>query len=85
MESQPADQAHVFVQDQGSGIDAKIVAGIFENPPKADVNQVRRFGGLGIGLPLIREIITAHGGKVWAESKLGGGSSFHFTLPLLNQ
>jgi signal transduction histidine kinase/DNA-binding response OmpR family regulator len=85
VESQPANQAHVFVQDQGSGIDAKIVAGIFENPPKADVNQVRRFGGLGIGLPLIRDIITAHGGKVWAESKLGGGSSFHFTLPLLNQ
>jgi signal transduction histidine kinase/DNA-binding response OmpR family regulator len=85
VESLPDNQAHVLVQDQGSGIDAKTLAVIFENPPKADVNQVRRFGGLGIGLPLIREIITAHGGKVWAESKLGGGSTFHFTLPLLSQ
>ena len=82
VETQPDNQAHVFVQDQGSGIDAKIVAGIFENPPKADVNQVRRFGGLGIGLPLIREIITAHGGKVWAEGAEGKGATFYFNLPV---
>ena len=82
VEKTPENLAHVLVKDQGSGIDPKVLPAIFEHPPKADLNQVRRFGGLGIGLPLIREIITAHGGRVWVESKLGGGTTFHFALPL---
>lgn len=79
------NQAHVLVKDQGAGLDPKVMSVIFDQPPKADPNQIRRFAGLGIGLPLIREIITAHGGKVWVESKPGGGSTFHLTMPLPNE
>lgn len=76
------NQAHVSVQDKGGSLDEKTMAQIFEKPPKADPSATRRFGGLGIGLPLIREIIVSHGGKVWVESKPVEGTVFHFSLPL---
>lgn len=85
VEQNPESQAHVFVRDQGSGLAPNGITVIFDHPPKGDPNQIRRFAGLGIGLPLIREIITAYGGKVWVESTPGGGSTFHFSLPLSNE
>lgn len=85
VERTPENLAHVSVQDKGRGIDNQVLAQIFDNPPQAEPGQVRRYGGLGIGLPLIREIITAHGGRVWVESKEENGSTFHFVLPLPNE
>jgi len=78
----PEGMAHVTVSDTGLGIDWRQADKIFEkpeNPPRSPSN--RRFGGLGIHLHLIKEIITHHKGKVWVESKIGQGANFHFTLP----
>jgi signal transduction histidine kinase len=82
LETSPEDMAHVTVSDTGLGIDTRQADKIFEkpeNPPHLPDN--RRFGGLGIRLHLIKEIITHHKGKVWVESKTGLGANFHFTLP----
>jgi signal transduction histidine kinase len=82
LEKSPEDMAHVTVSDTGLGFDTRQADKIFEkpeNPPHLPGN--RRFGGLGIRLHLIKEIITHHKGKVWVESKTGQGANFHFTLP----
>lgn len=72
----------VSVKDTGIGIDPKVLPHLFDTRVQSDPSAANRFGGLGIRLGLIKEIITAHGGKIWAESKAGEGSTFHFTLRL---
>lgn len=81
METLRDGQAHVIIQDSGTGIDPKHLPRIFDPFYQADGSTTRRFGGLGIGLALVKEIIEAHKGKVWAESTPGKGSKFHFSLP----
>lgn len=81
VERTPENFAHVAVQDRGIGIDARHIPRIFERFYQADGSTTRRYGGLGIGLSLVKEIVNAHGGKVWVESKVNEGSTFHFTLP----
>jgi len=71
--------AHVTVSDSGLGIDPHYADQIFEGVSHPSATQ--RFGGLGIRLDLIKEIVTYHKGKVWLESKTGQGANFHFTLP----
>jgi signal transduction histidine kinase len=68
----------VSVSDTGAGIPEAQVESIFER-----FRQVNRFDrrGHGLGLYISRCIIEAHGGRIWAESSLGHGSMFHFTLP----
>jgi len=74
--------AHVTVSDTGLGVDTRQADKIFEKPDRPQhLPGNRRFGGLGITLKLIKEIITHHKGKVWVESKTGQGANFHFTLP----
>jgi signal transduction histidine kinase len=72
--------AHVAVTDTGVGIDPAQVARIFDPAYRPQESRPRRFGGLGIGLTLVREIITNQKGKIWVESKPGNGTRFHFTL-----
>ncbi|HHH41197.1 MAG TPA: two-component sensor histidine kinase, partial [Chloroflexi bacterium] len=55
---------------------------IFERFYQVDGSASRRFGGMGIGLALVQEIIAAHGGEIHLESKEGEGSTFTITLPL---
>ncbi len=78
--SNDQSQAHVTVQDTGVGIDNKNLPRIFDHFYQVDASAANQNGGLGIGLSIAKEIITAHGGKVWAESKPGEGSAFHFTI-----
>jgi signal transduction histidine kinase/DNA-binding response OmpR family regulator len=73
-------QAHLSVQDNGPGIDPKRLPNLFESTSRSDTASSQRFGGLGIGLALSKEIVTAHGGKIWVESKPGEGSIFHILL-----
>jgi PAS domain S-box-containing protein len=73
------------VKDQGQGIPANQLETIFERFQQVDSSDSRKKGGTGLGLAICRQIIDEHGGKIWAESPLEGGSTFYFTLPALVQ
>ncbi len=75
------DTIEVSVKDEGIGIPQDVIPRLFQKFARADNADTRRIGGTGLGLALIREIITAHGGQVWVESTPGHGSTFFFTLP----
>lgn len=70
----------VQVQDTGIGIPADKIGRIFDRFVQLDNSTTRRHGGTGLGLTLTKEIVEAHGGQIWAESKPGKGTSFYFTL-----
>lgn len=71
------------IADTGIGLEAKNLRKIFERFSQVDSSYTRRAGGLGVGLSIAKEIIEAHGGKIWAESAgLGRGARFSFTLPI---
>lgn len=73
------------VKDQGQGIPANQLENIFERFQQVDSSDSRKKGGTGLGLAICRHIIEEHGGKIWAESCLGDGSTFYFTLPALTK
>jgi GAF domain-containing protein len=75
------DHAEVSVQDTGIGIPPDKLDRIFERFYQVDGSTRRRFGGMGLGLAIVKRIVEAHGGRVWAESELGKGSTFYFTIP----
>ncbi|MBD2296507.1 PAS domain S-box protein [Anabaena sphaerica FACHB-251] len=70
------------VQDQGQGIPADKLETIFGWFQQVDSSDSREKGGTGLGLSICRNIIQQHEGQIWAESNLGQGSTFFFTLPL---
>jgi signal transduction histidine kinase len=74
-------QACVTVRDSGPGIEARDLPHIFDHNPAEVENQTNRSSVESLSLPLIKELVSAYGGSIWVESKLGKGSAFHFTLP----
>lgn len=70
------------VRDQGPGIPADKLESIFDRFQQVDASDSRSKGGTGLGLTICRNIIRRHGGVIWAESQLGKGSSFFFSLPM---
>jgi signal transduction histidine kinase len=75
----------VWVSDTGIGIDPADLPHIFERFYRADRSRTTSTGGSGLGLSIVKAIITAHGGKIWAESALGQGTRITFTLPVAMQ
>jgi len=69
------------LKDRGKGIPTDRLESIFGFFQQVDCSDSREKGGTGLGLAICRKIVVAHGGKIWAESTLGEGSSFYFTLP----
>lgn len=72
----------VSVADTGSGIPTTELPYVFDRFYRADKSRSRATGGSGIGLAIVKQLVEAHGGRVWAESVPGRGSTFHFTLPI---
>ena len=69
------------IKDQGRGIPQDKLETIFERFQQVDATDSRKKGGTGLGLAICRHIVEQHGGRIWAKSTLGKGSSFFFTLP----
>jgi PAS domain S-box-containing protein len=74
-------EAELQVRDQGRGIPEDKLESIFERFHQVDASDSRTMGGTGLGLAICRSIVNQHGGRIWATSTLGKGSTFHFTLP----
>jgi signal transduction histidine kinase len=77
-----ANQITVSIRDQGMGISATDIEKLFLPHYRAENKETEKITGFGIGLYLCSEIIQRHQGKIWAESELGLGSTFKFTLPI---
>ena len=80
----PGNSSYIWttVADNGEGINPEDLAYVFDRFYRADRSRNRRTGGRGLGLAIVRQIIESHGGEVWAEARLGEGSTFGYSLPI---
>jgi two-component system, OmpR family, sensor histidine kinase VicK len=74
-------EALIEVCDQGRGIPADKLEHIFDRFQQGDASDSRAMGGTGLGLAICRSIVNQHGGRIWATSVEGEGTTIHFTLP----
>ena len=74
-----AQTVEIVVSDTGHGIRADKLASVF------DPFFTTKPNGMGMGLPISRTIIEAHGGRLWAENNHSGGAAFRFTLPIAGE
>jgi PAS domain S-box-containing protein len=74
--------ALVSVTDTGIGIPAEEIGHVFERFRRVRSGAAQSIPGTGLGLTIVKQIVEMHGGRIWVESAVGHGSSFHFTIPL---
>ncbi len=79
-----ASQLKFSVSDTGIGIPSEKIDTLFESFSQADCSITRRYGGTGLGLTISKQLCNMMGGDIWAESDLGKGSVFNFTIKLAN-
>lgn len=79
------DKVLINVTDTGMGISAEDLSHIFQKFYRADNSDTREIGGTGLGLYLVKQRVEAMGGKIWAESAFGEGSTFYVSLPRLSE
>jgi signal transduction histidine kinase len=72
----------VEVSDNGQGIAPEDLPYLFDHFYRADKSRSRASGGSGIGLAIVKQLVEAHHGRVWVESKVGKGATFSFALPV---
>ena len=83
--TQTGTYAQILVTDTGKGINPEFLPYVFEHFRQEDGAITRKFGGLGLGLAIARQIVELHGGKIWVESRgEGQGATFTVELPLLH-
>jgi len=75
------DRINIAIEDNGIGIPRDQLERIFDRFTQVEASATRRYEGSGIGLALVKEIVTLHGGSISVESTLGSGSTFTITLP----
>ncbi|MCT4783967.1 MULTISPECIES: cell wall metabolism sensor histidine kinase WalK [Exiguobacterium] len=71
----------VGIKDEGVGIPKSNLKKIFERFYRVDKARARNIGGTGLGLSIAKEVVSAHGGDIWAESEFGRGTTIYFTIP----
>jgi signal transduction histidine kinase len=76
-----AGEVTISVEDTGDGLPAGSGDRVFESFWRADPSRTAATGGAGLGLAIARGIVEAHGGRIWAEDRSGGGARFVFSLP----
>jgi len=74
----------ISVSDSGIGIEPEKLTKLFDISQMQTTVGTANEKGTGLGLLLCKEFVQKHGGKIWAESELGIGSKFKFTLPIIN-
>ncbi len=77
------DEVRISVSDEGIGISPDLHESIFDRFEQIEGGLRRKTGGLGIGLSLVKQLLSLHGGRIWVESEVGKGSTFIFAVPLL--
>lgn len=74
--------AHLMVADNGIGMPKDMLEHVFEPYSRVEHGPARVISGTGLGLPIARQIVKLHGGRIWAESVEGKGSTFHCLIPI---